>query len=282
LAYAHLLTTEAAAYYELNQLGPSRKAIEAAIEIRQQKLPQNHPEVAISLANLGNVEAATSNFEKALTCFEQAAAIHEHIGETASAMLGLNYLQIGRVYFLQGDHSRAYELYQKSEGIFNKQAGRNRHYTADLHYAYGNLEFAKGAFRTASRSYELCRRIITDYKPLHPLTSAAWYKLGCGAFELGNPRKALSLLDKALEIAYIRSGGRVDGTCARIQWKRAEILLDDSLATRKEEGRRLKRDIELRQTKLAKELGIDLRLDEVAEDKDREKTFDLLVPGYFR
>jgi tetratricopeptide (TPR) repeat protein len=280
--YAHLLNTEASTYYELNRLGPSRKAIEAAIEIRQQKLPQNDPEVAISLANLGNVEAAKGNLDKSLTWFKQAAAIRENVGDPAATMLGLNYLQMGRVHFQKGDHKRAYELYQRAEGLWNKKAGRNRNYTADLYYAYGNLEFAEGDFAAAARSYEICRRISMDQNPLHPLTSATCYKIACAEFKQNHHKKALNFLDKALDIADIRSNGTVDGTCARILWKRAEVLLDDPLGTRRDEGHRLMMDVELKQTEIAEQLGIDLRLDELTEGEERERTLDLLVPGYFR
>jgi len=186
------------------------------------------------------------------------------------------------VWFQKGEYTRAYEFYQRSEGIFNKRVGRNRSYTADLHYAYGNLEFAKGNWTAAARSYELCRRISMDYNPLHPLTSAACYKLACAEFEQNHHKKALNLLEKALEIADIRSCGVVDGTCARILWKRAEVLLDEPVATRRDEGYALMTDVELRQTEIAEKLGIDLRLDELKEGEDKEKTFDLLVPGYFR
>jgi tetratricopeptide (TPR) repeat protein len=282
ITYAHLLNTRASAYYELNQLTPSREAIEAAIEIRQEVLQANDPEIAISLANLGNVEAAEGNLDEALSLFGDAAAIRERAGDSAATMLGLNYLQLGRVYFQKGDHAHAYDLYQRAEGIFNKRVGRNRSYTADLHYAYGNLEFAKGNFAVAARAYELCRRISMDYNPLHPLTSAACYKLACAEFEQNHHKKALNLLEKALEIADIRSCGTVDGTCARIMWKKAEVLLDEPVANRRDEGHRLTTEVELRQTEIAEKLGVDLRLDELEEGEDREKTFDLLVPGYFR
>jgi tetratricopeptide (TPR) repeat protein len=199
-------------------------------------------------------------------------------------MLGLNYLQIGRVHFQKGKehYSLAYDLYQKAEGIFNKRVGQNRSYIADLHFAYGNLEFAEEDFMAAARSYELCRRISMDYNPLHPLTSAACYKLACTAFEQNHHKKALNLLDRALEIADIRSNGTVDGTCARILWKKAEILLDDPLGNRREDGHRLKNDVEFKHKEIAESLGIDARLEDLEESEDKEKSFDLLVPGYFR
>jgi tetratricopeptide (TPR) repeat protein len=282
LDYAHLLNTQGVVHYELNRLGPAREAIEIARDIRVEKLAQNDPEVAMTLANLGNIEAAEGNLDEALELFEQAAAIREKVGDTAASMLAMNFLMIGRVWFLKGDYLQAYELYQRSEAMFMKKVGQTRSLTASLHFAYGNLEFAQENFSAAARSYELCRRISMDYNPLHPLTAAACYKLACAAFEQNHHKKALNLLEKALDIADIKSNGTVDGTCARILWKRAEILLDDPLGNRREEGHRLMTDVELRLTEIAEQLGIDLQLDKLQEGEDKEKTFDMLVPGHLR
>ena len=284
LTYAHLLNTQGSAWYELNKLKPCRDAFTAAIAIREQRLSKDDPEVAISFANLGNVEAAKGNLDKALEWFEKAANIREHVGDKAATLLGLNYLQIGRVYFQKGqsDYGRAYDFYQRAEGIFNKRIGQNRTYVADLHYAYGNLEFAQKDFSAAARSYELCRRHSMDVNPLHPLTSAACYKSACAAFEQDHHKKALNLLKRALEIADIRSNGTVDGTCARILWKRAEILLDERLGDQREYAHKLMTEVELKHKEIAEKLGIDERLDDLEENEDKERYFDLLVPGYFR
>src|SRR5271163_95342 len=171
LAFAHLLNTQSTVYYEMHQLGRSRSAIERAYQIRSTKLDPKHPEIAISLANLGNVEAAEGNLDTALELFNEAAEIREHIGEAAAIMLALNYLQIGRVWFWKGGRDKAYQYYQRSEGVFMKRAGRNRQYTAHLQYEYGNLEFAQEDYQAAGRAYELCRRINMDFNPLHPLTA---------------------------------------------------------------------------------------------------------------
>ncbi len=283
MTYAHLLNTQAQVFYELNKTGPARVAIQAAINIRKDKLPETDPEIANSLANLGNVESAEENLDEALELFQEAAAIRQGVGDKAATMLGLSFLQIGRVHFHKREFKIAYEHYQRAETIFNKKIGRNRTYVADLHYAYGNLELAQEDFIAATRAYELCRRIIMDINPLHPLTSAACYKLACTEFKQEHHKKALNLLDKALNIAYIRSNGTMDGTCARIQWKRAEIILEDPFGgeQRREEAKKLKADVELAQTAIAEAMGVNLMLEDF-EDEDREKSFDLLLPGYFR
>ena len=284
LTYAHLLNTQGSAWYELNKLKLCRDAFEAAIAIREKLLSEDDPEVTISFANLGNVEAAEGNLDEALMWFGKAANIRERVGDKAATLLGLNYLQIGRAYFQKGrsDYSRAYDFYQRAEGIFNKRTGRNRNYVADLHYAYGNLEFAQKDFSAAARSYELCRRHNMDVNPLHPQMSAACYKLACAAFEQDQHKKALNLLRKALEIADIRSNSTIDGTCARILWKRAEILLDEPLGDQREYALRLMTDLEFKHKEIAEMLGIDERLEDLEENEDKERYFDLLVPGYFR
>ena len=58
IAVGGLLIFGLLTYYELNQLAPCRDAFQAAIDIRTELLPPLHPELAISYANLGNVEAA--------------------------------------------------------------------------------------------------------------------------------------------------------------------------------------------------------------------------------
>lgn len=197
-------------------------------------------------------------------------------------MLALNYLQIGRVYFLQRDYTRAYIEYQRCEGVFLKKAGRNGWFLADLHYAYGNLEFAQADFISASKSYEKARRICMEFNPLHPLTAAVYYKMACAEFEQDHHLKALGLIEKAMNIAEMRSANTIDGTLARIIWKKAEIQLDDAATggDKREVANESKNDMEMRQVDLADEMGVDLRGFE--DDADREASFDLLVAGYYR
>ncbi|KAJ9617240.1 hypothetical protein H2200_000961 [Cladophialophora chaetospira] len=282
LDYAHLLNTAGVTFYELNKLRRAREALERCLAIRTSLLPEGHIEIANTLSNLGNVETAENNLEAAMEVLEKSAVYRESLGDEAAMMLALSYLQIGRVLFLREDYPQSYAMYQKCEGVLNKKVGRNRLFTANLHYAYGNLEFAQQQYEQAAKSFEITRQISSDFNPMHPLTAAACYKLACTEFEQDHHKKALNYLSKALDIAELRGTMEVDGmdgTVVRILFKRAEVLLDDPLGDRTE-GTQLMNDMLFRQKDVAEKLEVDLRGFDALDD--REKGFDLLVPGYFR
>jgi hypothetical protein len=55
-----------------------------------------------------------------------------------------------------------------------------------VHYAYGNIDFAQGRWASAKRAYEASLRIGLATAPIHPITTAAFYRLGCVEHERGN------------------------------------------------------------------------------------------------
>lgn len=285
LDYARLKNTEGLTYYKLNKLKRSREAHEIARQIRQSMLCAGHAEIAISMGNLGNVESALGNYDEAQELLLQAARIREAIGNDAAVYLGLTYLQLGRVEFLRNNLEEAFRYYQRCEGVLMTEAGQDKWVLAELYYAYGNRELALSEFSCAHTQYERALRICQDINPLHPLTAAVYYKTGCTESEQGNHSKAISNLEKALDIAELRSPNVVDGTIARIQWKRAEVTLDYLITGPKgcensHEFRNLMDDMCLRQTSIAESMDIDLRGTD--EWMDREKSFDLLVAGCYR
>ena len=277
------MNTEGTMYYELNYLAKSKAAMETCLDIRNQKLKPKHLERAVVLANLGNVETAEGNYEKALEYLQQAADIREDIGDEAAVLLAVNYMQIGRVYAIQ-NRDDAYEMYQKCEAVLNRRVGRNKFFTAHLHYEYGNLEFKKGEYPEAGVSYDRSRQMAKDFNPMHPLVAAACYKIGCVEFEQGHHKKSLNFLHKALDIAEVRSPAEIDGSRARITWKIAQVMQDEMLPERKMEGQKMKEEYEDRLRDIAEKQGVDLGEDvsKVDGDADKEKLFNLLVPGYFR
>lgn len=130
LLYAHLQNTAGACYMEENDLPRSREHMENVLEIRQRLLKASDPEVAISFANLGNVESAEGNYDKALDLFQRAARIYTELGDSQVLFLALSWIQIGRVYFLQGLLDDAYKEFMRSENLLLRTGGPNKHYLA--------------------------------------------------------------------------------------------------------------------------------------------------------
>jgi len=191
-------------------------------------------------------------------------------------MLGMNFMQIGRVWMLRNEYQLAFKMYSKSEGYLMRMPGQSEHLMAHLYYAYGNLATRRKNLREAFSYYEKCKDICHKLYPLHPLAASAWYKMGCTELENRHAEKALEYLDKALNIAEIRNPGKLDGGKARVMWKKGEVLSDDTF--RRKEGLELKNKVENEYATLAEKAG--LRID--PEHQNTDEAFDLLVPGYFR
>jgi tetratricopeptide (TPR) repeat protein len=282
--YSHLATTIGCAYYEINNLKKSRIYLQTARELRDQLLPENDLRYAASLANLGNVETAEGSYDEAQILFEEAARIREP--QKQPLTLGLTFLQIGRLWFLRNEFDQARRFYSQADACFAKKGAEDPLYIAHLNYAYGNLELEKTltsrqvssgeGYEQAMRYYLQCKEACDAHAPCHPLAAANFYKLACTEFAMGHPPRALSYLEKAFNVADIRSAGEIDGTIARILWKKAEILIEDDI--RKEEGVRLRKEVTAAHENIVDALGLTFDADELYTDK----AFDMLVPGYFR
>ena len=275
--YAHLLNSIGAIHFETNYLKASRKAFNDVRMIRLEIFGAEHLETATILGNLGNVESAEGNYDDAQDLFVQAAKIREEFGgPEESEMLGLTFMQLGRVSALRAEYKQAWKYYQRSEAFLLRKPGHSDNYMAHLIYAYGNLEYEKKAYRQALRKYEECLTMCLRLWPMHHLTASTYYKLACVEYALRHPERALMLLDKATNIAEARDPGEFTGGKARIQRKKGEILSEDPIKSA--EGQDLISKMEEKHAEIAKQLG--LRIE--PEDVLTEEAFDLLVPGYFR
>ena len=284
LLYSHLANTIGCAFYEINNLKKSRINFETARELREKHLPENDLRVAVSLANLGNVETAEGNYDEAQILFEEAARIREP--QKQPLTLGLTFLQLGRLWFLRNEFDQARRMYSSADACFAKQGAEDPLYIAHLNYAYGNLELEKTltsrqvssteGYEQALRYYLQCKEACDAHAPCHPLAAANFYKLACTEFAMEHPKKALSYLEKAFNVAEIRSAGEIDGTVARILWKKSEILTEDDI--RREEGVKLRKEVTAAHENIVDALCLTFDADELYTDK----AFDMLVPGYFR
>ena len=155
-----------------------------------------------------------------------------------------------------------------------------------MHYAYGNIDFAQKRWAAAKRAYEASLRIGLASAPIHPITAAAYYSLGCVEHERRNIENARAYLDKAMAIAQLRSPDRDDGTMARIMWKTSQVLESETFGTFQDDATelRIRAELALKTLTAKGEGGIVFSVDEEGNaDRDEiEDAYDSLVPEYFR
>lgn len=151
-----------------------------------------------------------------------------------------------------------------------------------MFYAYGNIEFQYRNWNHAIRAYTDCLNISRQETPIHPITAAAYYSLGCVEYELHNWQKARAFLDKARAIAELRSPARDDGTVARVLWKIAKVLDEEPLGGVESLAVRTRAEVARSKLVAQGEGTIPIPSDDATEIETEEASYDLLVPGYYR
>jgi len=253
-------------------------------------LPEGDIERSIAYHNMGNLESAyfpgNDTLDLAMDYFKRAIKLREGAGDIASSLLANSYLCMSRVHYLRAQYEDAFNLLAQSEALYVRTAGANTHFMGHVHYAYGNIDFAQKRWVSAKRSYDTSLKIGLSTAPIHPITAAAYYSLGCVELELKNHDKSKSYLDKAMSIAQLRSPNRDDGTMARILWKTSVVLEDDTVGSYAAEAISMRTRAELARRKLTGngEGGLVFTIDEEgnADANETEDSYDALVPGYFR
>ncbi|MCJ1400647.1 hypothetical protein MMC11_003855 [Xylographa trunciseda] len=285
LQYAHLCNTAASCYYELNRIGDCRHYWEIALNIRETLLGENDIERSTSYHNMGNLESATENLDAAMAYFNRAVDIRIGKGDAAAAQLALTYLCIGRVHYLRNEFDEATKWFAQSEALFVRTEGADTQFMSHVHHAYGNVEYEQKRWRSAMLSFNECLKIALAGTAIHPITAAAYYSLGCVEFKLKHHEVAKGYLDKARAIAELRSPARDDGTIARILWKTAQVMEDDTYGSYAQEAAVLRNRAEIaRRTLTGRGEGDLISIDENGDpDADEEEaSYDALVPMYFR
>ena len=130
LSYAHLKNTAGASFFELNKLQDCREAYETTFKIRSQHLPADDEELADAMHNLGNLEHAEGNYEKALELFGKARDNRMSVGDEAQVPLSLTLMGIGRTYESMKRYDDAAGEYEEAEGLILRTTGQGSPFMA--------------------------------------------------------------------------------------------------------------------------------------------------------
>ena len=114
-----LLHEKALAHSQLGQLEEAKSAYERSLEIREQTLGADHPDLARTLDELGVVLLRNSDFADAQRHLERSVAIQEKRGKSLELGLSLNHL--GEAYAAQRKLGEAERALRKSLDIVERE-----------------------------------------------------------------------------------------------------------------------------------------------------------------
>jgi CHAT domain-containing protein/Flp pilus assembly protein TadD len=140
----------------LSQIGKGKEAepvLLKGLDIRKRTLGENHPDVASSLDNLGNLYSDLGNYPKAEPYYLQAMEIRkkafgEYHPEVASSQNNL-----GNLYINLGNYPKAEPYYIQSLEIQKKALGENHLGVAILAHNLGSLYLYMGNYPKAESSF---------------------------------------------------------------------------------------------------------------------------------
>jgi hypothetical protein len=127
--YSHLLNTEGANAFELNELEGCRTALKSAFYIRSTYFQDMEEDLLCTTNNLANLHVAEDRFEDAFELHHQAANARERLGPKAAPLLALSYTGAGKAQLGMGlNHYKAGNIAEGNASIAKATSYVNKSY----------------------------------------------------------------------------------------------------------------------------------------------------------
>ena len=188
-------------YQELGLYTETLAESEKTIVIQQQSLPSNHPDLASTYGNIGNVYSSMGEYAKALSSHEKALAIQQLSLPSNHPQLASTYGNIGLVYFSMGEYVKALSSYEKTLGIQQQSLPSNHPDLALTYNNIGNVYFSMGEYAKALSSHEKALAIQQQSLPSnHPQLASTYNNIALVYYSMGEYPKACSSIRYAVDI----------------------------------------------------------------------------------
>jgi len=196
-----LLNQQTETHLDKGNYRQAHKTATHAHKINNTLHPPNHPNIALTLGNLGNVEHGLGNYAEAKRFYERALKIDEaHYGPDHPQVAGtLNNL--GNAESDTGNYAEGKRLLERALKIDEAYYGPNHHQVAlDLNNL-GAAEEELGNYVEAKRLLKRALKIWeAHYGPDHSQVALTLNNLGIAEKRLGNYVEAKRFYERALKI----------------------------------------------------------------------------------
>ncbi|UKZ66307.1 uncharacterized protein TrAtP1_007482 [Trichoderma atroviride] len=267
-----------------NELTQANKAVELAkksLEIKQaavkaKVLDRNHPQIANSYMDIG-VFIGGANPQAAIRLHEKAIRIREQSPKYADQqmqLLSLNYMNLGRCWWMIKELDKATAAYQKSLHIIKRLEdlmGTPFAQTAWTMSALANVLIDQGKIDAAFDLYTQSMNVhLKVLGPTHHKTAACYNKLAWFLQKQGEYKMAIEYLRLSLKVHTQKQSVATRPEIARTKYQLSQVLHEFGET---KEGDELKAE--------AQQLRFQLTGKKPGEDESQE-AYDELIAYFYR
>jgi len=150
-----------------------------ALELRRAALGPAHPDVASTLANLGNALHALDRFDEALAAYDESLALREATLGPDHPDVAATLNNLGVLFRTRGKYDEALRVLLRAEDIWTRALGPDNPILLNAGMNIANIYFARGEHdRSRAVLEQLLARAERVLPPDHPLRITALNNLG--------------------------------------------------------------------------------------------------------
>ncbi|WP_299553067.1 CHAT domain-containing protein [Seonamhaeicola sp.] len=173
----------------------------AALEIRLDKLGDNHPKVAQTYSSLSVSYKYLGDYENALHCAKKGLDIHLGTLDSNDFGLSQDYTNIGAIYLSKGEYKKAQDYFQRSLDVMSNAVGEQNQFKAIGYSNLGKSYDAQGYYGKAIEAYQNALDLLIGlFGENHVYAGIFYNNLGSAWLHNGNATKAITYHKKALTI----------------------------------------------------------------------------------
>ena len=174
---------------------------EKALQIRQQLLPSNHPDLAKSFNHIGIVSDNMGQYAKALSSYKKALQIQQQSLPSNHPAVAASYNNIGILYKNMSAYSKALLSYEKTLEILQQSLPSNHPNVAacynNIGVVYDNIGQYSKALLYYNKDLEITQQLLP---PNHPDLASSYNNIGHVYEDMGDYEKSWSFYDRAVII----------------------------------------------------------------------------------
>jgi tetratricopeptide (TPR) repeat protein len=195
-----------------NALGDYRKALELwkqALNMYRELFGQKHPNIAVSLNNIGAASDELGEHEIALELRKQALHMYRELFGEKHPSIASSLNNVGTTYDDLGKHRKALELKEQALKMFQELFGEQH---PDIATSLNNIGYSYGELKEPRKSLELYKQASQMRQELfgekHPSIATSLNNVGLAYGRLGEHRMALEFKERALILSRELLGDR--------------------------------------------------------------------------